>query len=113
MKPRESKVASKQSPLSGDASKTAILEQLVRIQESKAFSGSPRAKEFLSYVVEHGLEGHTELLKERLIGVNLFHRSPTYITSDDPIVRVEEHRRRQGCHRQYGARHAAARRHGR
>jgi hypothetical protein len=29
------------------------------------------------------------MLKERSIGINLFHRNPDYITSDDPIVRVK------------------------
>ena len=66
-----------------------ILQQLRRIQDSHSFCNSARSKEFLSYVVEHGLEGHEELLKERSIGVNLFQRNPDYITSEDPIVRVK------------------------
>jgi hypothetical protein len=66
-----------------------ILEELRRIQTSHAFGNSARAKEFLSYVVQHGLEGHTELLKERSIGIHLFNRTPAYITSEDPIVRVK------------------------
>ncbi len=40
-------------------------------------------------MVEHGLSGHDELLKERSIGINVFHRNPDYVTSDDPIVRVK------------------------
>ncbi len=76
----------------------AVLEELARIQESHAFCNSARAKEFLSYVIQHALEGNTESLKERTIGVALFHRSPTYITGDDPIVRVNaaEVRKRLG-----------------
>src|SRR6185437_3987438 len=70
-------------------SSAAILDHLRRIQTSRAFGNSARAKEFLSYVVHHGLQGHTEFLKERSIGIHLFHRSPTYVTSDDPIVRVK------------------------
>jgi hypothetical protein len=69
--------------------RAAIFAQIKRIQESPAFCNSPRAKEFLSYVVEHALEGQMDLLKERSIGVNLFHRAPAYITGDDPIVRVK------------------------
>ena len=72
-----------------DNSNAAILEQLKRIQDSHSFCNSARSKEFLSYVVEHGLQGREELLKERSIGVNVFHRNPDYITSDDPIVRVK------------------------
>jgi len=78
-----------QSPLPDENPSAAVIEQLRRILDSHAFSNSPRAKEFLSYVVENGLTGHTELLKERSIGINLFHRPPSYVTSDDPIVRVK------------------------
>jgi len=66
----------------------AIREEVKCIEQSNAFCNSPRAKEFLSYVVERALEGRTELLKERSIGVSLFHRPPTYATGEDPIVRV-------------------------
>jgi len=89
MQTQDSEPAAKQPPLPGKDLDEAIHEQLRRILKSNAFSNSPRAKEFLSYVVEHGLKGDTELLKERSIGMNLFHRSPAYVTSDDPIVRVK------------------------
>lgn len=89
MKTQESEPNATQSPLPGENLNAAILEQLRRILDSHAFSNSPRTKEFLSYVVENGLKGHTELIKERSIGINLFHRSPSYVTSDDPIVRVK------------------------
>lgn len=66
-----------------------ILAQLTQIQNSPAFCNSARSKEFLSYVVEQALAGHIDDLKERSIGVNLFHRPPTYDTGEDPIVRVK------------------------
>jgi len=66
-----------------------VLSHLTQIQNSHAFCNSARSKEFLSYVVEQVLAGHTEDLKERSIGVNLFHRAPSYDTGDDPIVRVK------------------------
>jgi hypothetical protein len=66
-----------------------ILDQLTHIQNSRAFCNSARSKEFLFYVVDQALAGHTENLKERSIGVNLFHRVPTYDTGEDPIVRVK------------------------
>ena len=68
---------------------TEILVELAHIQSSHAFCNSARSKEFLSYVVEQALAGQTEFLKERSIGVNLFHRLPTYDTGEDPIVRVK------------------------
>ncbi len=33
--------------------------------------------------------GHAELLKERTIGTEVFHRPPGYATGDDPVVRVQ------------------------
>ena len=38
--------------------------------------------------MEQAIAGHSEALKERLIGVELFGRSPSYDTGDDAIVRV-------------------------
>lgn len=73
----------------GEESSAAIFEQLKRIQDSPSFGNSARSKEFLSYVVEHGIQGHEEMLKERSIGISLFQRNPDYITSEDPIVRVK------------------------
>ncbi|WP_420239819.1 hypothetical protein ACOBR2_09705 [Telmatobacter bradus] len=66
-----------------------ILSQLEQIKISRAFCNSARSKEFLSYVVEQVLAGRAENLKERSIGVDLFHRAPSYDTGDDPIVRVK------------------------
>ncbi len=38
--------------------------------------------------MEQAIEGHLDSLKERVIGVELFGRSPSYDTSEDAIVRV-------------------------
>ncbi len=48
-----------------------------------------RSKQFLSYVVEHKLEGRDEFLKERTIGTEIFQRKAGYATGDDPVVRVQ------------------------
>lgn len=69
--------------------KDEILFALQSILDSAAFRSSQRAREFLSYVVHEALEGEGEALKERSIGVNLYHRPPTYVTGDDPVVRVK------------------------
>jgi len=86
---QESGQAAVQSPDSGGNRHADVLSQLTQIQSSHAFCNSARSKEFLSYVVEQVLAGHTDNLKERSIGVNLFHRSPSYDTGEDPIVRVK------------------------
>jgi hypothetical protein len=69
--------------------KAVILSELEKILDSPPFRGSTRRKEFLSYVVHHSLEGHHELLKERIIGAEVFHREADYATGDDPVVRVQ------------------------
>lgn len=66
-----------------------ILRELEKILESPPFRGSSRRKEFLSYVVRHSLEGRHELLKERTIGTEVFHRDADYATGEDPVVRVQ------------------------
>jgi hypothetical protein len=65
-----------------------LQEHLKEIIEGAAFRGSHRSGQFLRYVVEQAIAGHFDSLKERVIGVELFGRSPSYDTGDDAIVRV-------------------------
>ena len=51
------------------------------------FAASKRYPALLRYVVEKTLCGETENLKERTIGIEVFHRPPNYDTSSDTIVR--------------------------
>jgi hypothetical protein len=67
----------------------ALLQQhLKEVIEGAAFRGSHRSGQFLKYVVEQAIASHFDCLKERVIGVELFGRSPSYDTGDDAIVRV-------------------------
>jgi hypothetical protein len=66
-----------------------VLEELDRILNSRFFKNAVRCREFLQYVVRQKVEGHPELLKERTIGTEVFHRPPGYATGDDPVVRVQ------------------------
>ena len=67
----------------------AILQQhLKEVVEGAAFRGSRRSGQFLRYVVDQAIAGHFDSLKERVIGIELFGRSPSYDTGDDAIVRV-------------------------
>lgn len=80
------------SPASGnghDERRTAVLIELEKILASPFFRGAARSKQFLKYVVQHQVEGHPELLKERTIGTEVFRRPPGYATGDDPVVRVQ------------------------
>lgn len=72
-----------------DAEKSAILHELETILNSATFLTSKRCQQFLSYVVKHRLDGNHDRLKERTIGVDLFHRPAGYATGDDPVVRVQ------------------------
>ena len=59
----------------------AILQQhLKEVIEGTAFRGSHRSGQFLRYVVDQAIAGHFDRLKERLIGIELFGRSPSYDT---------------------------------
>ncbi|HTB16389.1 MAG TPA: hypothetical protein VK752_32705 [Bryobacteraceae bacterium] len=67
----------------------AIREELARVLSSHEFRASKRSQDFLRYAVENTLNGHTDLLKERTIGIEVFGRSTSYEPSDDATVRVK------------------------
>jgi hypothetical protein len=66
-----------------------IREELARVLSSHEFRTSKRSQDFLRYAVENTLSGHTDLLKERTIGIEVFGRSTSYEPSDDATVRVK------------------------
>jgi hypothetical protein len=66
----------------------ALQKHLKEVVASKAFKGSLRSEQFLRHIVEQAIAGHFETLKERVIGAELFGRSPSYDTGQDSIVRV-------------------------
>ena len=68
--------------------KALLKHHLMEITEGAAFKGSHRSAQFLEYVVEKAASGNAEELKERLIGIDLFGRIPSYDTGEDAIVRV-------------------------
>jgi hypothetical protein len=65
-----------------------IREHLDVVLASDEFSSSRRASELLQHLVERALSGDPASLKERLLGVEIFHRRSDYNTSTDAIVRV-------------------------
>jgi hypothetical protein len=64
-----------------------IKEELERILASSPFQNSRRYPTFLRYVVEKALLGKSEDLKERTLGIEVFHRPVDYDTNADPVVR--------------------------
>ena len=60
--------------------------------QSTPFHSSKQSQELLQYIVDQTLSGHPEMLKERIIGANVFDRRPDYDTNEDPIVRCSRSR---------------------
>lgn len=85
------------------AQRAEILEELQTILHSAAFLGSRRSQQFLAYVVENTLAGHSELVKERLLGVTLFGRPSAYETGEDSVVRVAAKEVRQRLSRYHAS----------
>ena len=66
----------------------ALRAHLDELAGGAAFRGSHRSQQFLRHIIEKAFQGSLYELKERTIGIELFHRSPTYDTGEDAIVRV-------------------------
>jgi len=79
----------------------AVRAEVGRIIGSRHFRSSKRSQQFLRYVVEQKLLGNESVIKERLIGIEVFGRDNNYVTGDDPVVRVQagEVRRRLELYR--------------
>jgi TolB-like protein len=75
-------------------SEEAIREELSRILDSSMFIQSDRLGRFLRFTVETTLAGDSEILKEYVIGTEVYERKPPYHPSVDSIVRGEARRLR-------------------
>src|ERR1035438_6713134 len=65
-----------------------IQQALSSILGSSVFRTSKQSQRLLEYLVDQTLQGHEAMLKERIVGVQVFERNADYNTGDDPIVRV-------------------------
>ena len=70
-----------------DGDRLEVLEELERILASAPFRSSRRYPSLLRYVVEKTLSGEEGDLKERTLGIEVFHRASDYDTNADPVVR--------------------------
>ena len=66
----------------------AIRAHLSEVLESPQFRSSRRCHDLLTFLVEQAHKGRQDSLKERVIGVEVFHRPADYNPASDPIVRV-------------------------
>jgi TolB-like protein len=72
----------------------AVRRELDLVLGSEGFARNERLSKFLRFVVERRLEGRDPELKESVIAVEIFGRSPDYNPRRDPIVRTEATRLR-------------------
>lgn len=68
--------------------RAALRDTLEAVCKSAPFRSSPKSCEFLRHIVLHALDGDTDVLKERLIGMALLGRDASYDTATDAGVRV-------------------------
>jgi hypothetical protein len=64
-----------------------ILQEMEEVLASPQFCNSKRYPALLRYVVQSTLSGRSDMLKERTLGVEIFHRPPDYDTNADTVVR--------------------------
>jgi hypothetical protein len=62
--------------------------QLEKIVSDGRFAASKRYPQLLRYIVEQTLAESDDNLKERTLGIEVFHRPPDYDTNLDPVVRL-------------------------
>jgi hypothetical protein len=87
-------------PVRHEAELRAHVDEIVK---GAAFRGSQRSQVFLKHVVEQALHGEPADLRERSIGIALFHRPADYDTADDAIVRVTASDVRKRLLQHYGS----------
>jgi hypothetical protein len=84
--PKPNPESSRAEPAIPDA---LVREELDRVLSSHEFQASKLCQSFLRYVVENTLNGHTDSLKERTIGIEVFGKPTSYDPSEDAGVRVK------------------------
>src|SRR5262249_25497531 len=72
-----------------EAEGQVVRRQLERVLASPGFARNERLSRFLRFVVEGHLEGKDPELKESVIAVEVFGRSPGFDSRLDPVVRTE------------------------
>jgi Tol biopolymer transport system component len=72
----------------------AVAAQLERVLESTTFRGAERSKSLLRFIVQEGLQGRADRLKEYTLGSEALGRGEQFDPRTDPIARVEASRLR-------------------
>jgi hypothetical protein len=71
-----------------ESERQLVRSQLERLVSDSRFTASKRYPGMLQYIVEQTLQENEDSLKERTIGIEVFHRPPDYDTNLDPVVRL-------------------------
>ena len=87
-----------------EARRSDVEQALGRVLTGSSFRSSAQCQALLRYIVEHTLSHENELLRERVIGINVFGRPSDYDCGNDPIVRARaaEIRKRLAQHYLHG-----------
>lgn len=83
-----SALAPQENEDSGSRSPERLQQALDQILASGPFRNTLQCQNLLRYIVKHSLAGEDNLLRERVIGSEIFGRRPDYETGDDPVVRI-------------------------
>jgi hypothetical protein len=73
---------------STEEDRKSVRNQLEQMLDHPLFRNSKRYPNLLRYLVEQALAGNEAELKERLLGMAVFHRAPDYDTNQDTVVRL-------------------------
>lgn len=65
-----------------------IQHALDQVLSSAPFRNTQQCQTLLRYIVKHTVAGEDHLLRERVIGSEVFGRRPDYETGEDPVVRL-------------------------
>ena len=65
-----------------------VQHALDRVLASPPFRNTQQCQNLLRYIVKHTLAGEDHLLRERVIGSEVFGRRPDYEPGEDPVVRL-------------------------
>jgi TolB-like protein/Tfp pilus assembly protein PilF len=85
----------------GEIPRDAVLSALNQVVSSEAFGKTERPARFLRYLVETALRGEAPLLKENVLGVEVFDRPASWDPRLDPVVRQEAGRLRKRLAKYY------------
>jgi Tol biopolymer transport system component len=80
---------------------STVRAELDRILASPAFAKSPRMTRFLKFVVEETLAGNSDRIKESIVAIEVFDKTPQFDPQSDSTVRTEAGKLRSRLSRYY------------